>query len=293
LYFASADKSFSTDDQSAMSFRSTGSTKSTWSAASLFILVSLVVVGVVESLFFYLHQSDLKTTNSDRYGRNSVCARIVERICTDVPAIIGFALVGMSVLLQAGITNSSSVIGGALILVVAGFLQHISNLVKILYNMVCLRLDASVIVALTLIDDEVNNQNRNENVGKISNSTNISTENNTQVRRILQYFGWTRLYIFSLVLFLAISFFTIAKATTFNYVVMNLLDGQLLYFSVAFLFSNIGFDMVYELMPFMFEKMSGDVMRFYFVVGYLIFFNANQFMYVSNLRFSASIATAG
>jgi len=289
VFIANSDKTFSSSTETEVSFRTATSTQVSFTPTGSFAVAALLVVLLVEGLFFYMHQSDIDDTEGKRYGRNSLTARVVERICTDVPAIVGFALLGMGVLMQAGVNNSSSVIGGALILVLAGFLQHISNLVELLYNAVCARLSSDVIVGLTLLDDEVNPQNRNENISQTPQIANQDVSENTRVRRILQYFGWTRLYIFMLVLFLSVTFFTVAKTTPYNYVIKNMLDGQLLYFVFAFLLGNIGFDMVFELLPYMFEKTNGDVMRLYFVVGYLIFFNANQLMYASSLHYAKSL----
>jgi len=107
-----------------------------------------------------------------------------------------------------------------------------------------------------------------------------------KTRKLLQFFGWGRLYVFVTVVSLSIAFFTIARDTSHVYVVKNILDGQLLLFVFAFLFANIGFDMMYELMPFAFEKVHSDTLRLYFIVGYLLLFNFNQLLYMRSMHFS-------
>ena len=101
----------------------------------------------------------------------------------------------------------------------------------------------------------------------------------SKVRPVLQYFGYSRLYIFLLVLIAAFVFVFVAKDTTHVHTLHTMLDGQLLYFSIAFVFCNVGFDILYETLPFMFESESTEAARIYIVLLYVIFFNVNQILY--------------
>jgi hypothetical protein len=62
-----------------------------------------------------------------------------------------------------------------------------------------------------------------------------------------------------------------------------MLDGQLLYFTIAFLICNVGFDILYELLPFMFENCCTDNVRVFVILLYVIFFNSNQMLYFFRL----------
>lgn len=298
-YFYVADldyNQFGSEDEKHQSFRSSKYTNAVWSAPNLFIVGSLVVVLVVELVYEFISSHASGGMSRLRYNKNSTMAHVVDRIGADVPLIFGFGLMGVGVMLQAGVSSASTVLGGAFILITAGFLQHVSNVVKILYDSVCTRLSSEVVVGLTLHDERreaKGGPGDNEEVANILKAvhqtagTKASIKNepdsahgNRKVRRVLQFFGWTRLYLFLGVLVLAISFVTTAKDSTSLFLVKIMLDSQLLYFTICFLFAHIGFDMMYELLPMAFDTGHADLTRIYFVCTYLAVFNLNQILYV-------------
>lgn len=278
---------FSDTDATQLGYRTTGHTHRVWSPASFVIAGALLIVLVVELVYEYVSSRANQPNTRLLFNKNSTMAKVVDRVGADVPTIVGFALLGMAILLQADVSNSTSVLGGVFILLTAGFVQHISNVVKILYESICSRLSSDVVVGLTL-HDEASATKDNAEVERILKNVlgpdeTSKTAGNKKVRDVLQFFGWTRLYLFLIVLTLAASFFTYAKDSTESHPIRGMLDGQVLYFSIVFLFANVGFDMMYELMPMQFENVSSDMLKIYFVCGYLVVFNLNQIMYIRSI----------
>ena len=279
---------------------------------TIFAYVATGLAAVVTLLFeFYMLKAHTKImteeydkTNSSKipslwkFHRNGNTAMVLKHIASDVPLIAGFCLLGIAVLMQCNVTATHSVIGLALLLAVAGFLQHVSNVIKGLYTRICARLDARLVTQLTLHDsysDEASQivnaktgpergsslnpdaKNILSKLGPADQSDQYEVE--SKVRPVLQYFGYSRLYIFLLVVIAAFVFVFVAKDTTHVHTLHTMLDGQLLYFSIAFVFCNVGFDILYETLPFMFESESTEAARIYIVLLYVIFFNVNQILY--------------
>ena len=296
MYLASRDSNqFGNDNPHFQGFRMSGRTQAAWTSSNTVVVVLLVLMLLIEFVFEYTSANSYAAAGNRQPQsgvagkRSDLVSCMIDRVGADVPFIIGFALLGMCVLLQADVTNSTSVIGGVFILLTAGLLQHISNLAKILYESICFRLDARLIASLALLDDKEHddpNPNVKTFLSAKSEDTYATIKLRHKTRKLLQFFGWSRLYLFISVVSLSIAFFTIARDTSHVYVVKNILDGQLLLFVFAFLFSNIGFDMMYELMPFTFEKVHSDTMRLYFIVGYLLIFNFNQLSYMRSMHFT-------
>jgi hypothetical protein len=236
------------------------------------------------------------------FHRNGNTAMVLKHIASDVPLIAGFCLLGIAVLMQCNVTATHTVVGLTLLLAVAGFLQHISNVIKGLYTRICARLEAKLVTQLTLYDlytDEGHGkqmvQNQLVDVRKLnpeansilqmqdSNFANEKQMVESNVRPVLQYFGYSRLYIFLIVLIATFVFIFVAKDTTHLHTLHTMLDGQLLYFTIAFLICNVGFDILYELLPFMFENCCTDNVRVFVILLYVIFFNSNQMLYFFRL----------
>ena len=267
-------------------------TRAKYTSTNFVIIGSLFVVLLVELIYEYVASHAENEHTRVRYNKNSTMARIVERVGADALTIIGFGLMGLAVLLQADVSNSTTVLGGVFILFTAGLIQHMSNVVKILYESICARLSSEVVVGLSL-HDETAPTNDNEEVQRIltgaitdTNGGNVSAnKGNAKIRDVLQFFGWTRLYFFMIVILLGIFFFTIAKDSSMTYALRGMLDGQLLYFTLAFIFSHIGFDAMYEMMPMSFDPAASEKLKIYFVSTYLLVFNLNQILHIRSASF--------
>ena len=147
---------------------------------------------------------------------------------------------------------------------------------------------AKVVQALTMHNQEIDNSNRyqqNEQVMEQLNQAQVSSyyKLESEIRPSLQFFGYTRLYFFIIVFVGTLSLLVVAKDTNSVYGLHSMLDGQFIYFVVAFLVCNIGFDFLYELLPFMFESSSTEGMRCVIILLYVLFFAVNQIIYFSRV----------
>lgn len=276
--------------------RSVGHTRAKYTATNFVVVGSLFVVLLVELIYEYVASHCSGEHTRVRYHKNSTMARVVERVGADVPTIVGFGLMGLAVLLQADVTNSTSVLGGVFILFTAGLVQHVSNVVKILYESLCARLSSEVVVGLALHDETApttdNDEVKRILSGAIPDGTGGSvaaSKGNGRIREVLQFFGWTRLYLFIAVVLLGVSFFTFAKDSSITHMLKGMLDGQLLYFTFAFVFAHVGFDALYELMPMSFDPQHSEKLKIYFVCVYLIVFNFNQILHVRSAVFRGEV----
>ena len=252
---------------------------------------------LVELIYEYVASHAGSEHTRVRYNKNSTMARVVERVGADVPTIVGFGLMGLAVLLQADVSNSTSVLGGVFVLFTAGLVQHVSNVIKILYESLCARLSSEVIVGLALHDETALTTDNAEvkrilsgTIGENAGGSATAHKCNPKIREVLQFFGWTRLYLFVTVVVLGLSFFTFAKDSSMTYVLKGMLDGQLLYFTFAFIFAHIGFDTLYELMPMSFDSVHSEKLKIYFVSAYLVVFNLNQILHVRSAVFRGALA---
>ena len=308
---------FDNTDNEYMNFRRKENRHHYTPVITFFAYVATGLAALVTLLFeFYMLKAHTKIMTEDheqtssskipslwKFHRNGNTAMVLKHIASDVPLIAGFCLLGIAVLMQCNVTATHSVIGLALLLAVAGFLQHVSNVIKGLYTRICARLHPKLVTQLTLHDsysNEASDVMFNESGSIRASSLNPQAQTvlntlgssmgpdkfaaqqydvETKVRPVLQYFGYSRLYIFLLVVIAAFVFVFVAKDTTHVHTLHTMLDGQLLYFSIAFVFCNVGFDILYETLPFMFESESTEAARIYIVLLYVIFFNANQILY--------------
>lgn len=282
-------------DAKFMTFRVEANRHHRWPVITLFAWITTVIAALV-TVFFELTMTRAHEKLADgddakssavhlwTFHKNGNTAMVLKHIACDVPLIAGFTMLGLGVFAQSDITSVHTLIGCGMIIVVMGFVQHISNVIKGLYNRICARLNAKVVTALTMHNEEIE-----EDMMKIANpevkdelmgmDTQMLNRLENTVRPSLQYFGYSRLYFFCIVFLGSLSLLVVAKDTNSVFGLHSMLDGQFLYFVIAFIVCNIGFDFLYELLPFMFESSSTENMRSMIILLYVIFFSLNQILY--------------
>lgn len=276
-------KTFTSEEATALSYRSAhwnhwrGSPVSLLSVGGLFVFFFITMT--LEWLLRGAHNSchddadhgQLASAMKSYIWRGSIAEEIVQHIAVDLQLILGFSLCAVGVLAQSDVCSTHSIVGGALIIFVLGLLQHTSNVIKAIYNRVCSRMDKQLIIDLS-----TSPPNKEPN--------SIAVDNlETHVRPVLQYFGWTRMWLFIIIVAGTVAFLTVARVSNYPLSLHNMLDGQFLYFAFAFLISSVGFDIFYEIMPFMFEHMHTESLRCYVVLLYVAYFNLNQIVYISRI----------
>lgn len=303
VYICTAWDDFGDSTATSPAYRWSGTyTHSSFNAMNCVVVFGLVLVLIVEFVYEYIgaYSAVEGSGSGPKFLHTSTMAQVVDRVGADVPMIIGFGLLGMCVLLHAAISNSTSVLGGVFILFTAGFVQHISNVVKILYESMCGRLSSEIVVGMTLHDESAAKRGVTDNaeVAEILKAVHLAEGTvtdqpaldkvNTQVRLVLQFFGWTRLYLFLFVVALACSFFTFAKDAPMGSSLQTFNDSHVLYFTVCFCLAHIGFDTMYELMPVAFSNVHSDILKLYFVCAYLACMNLVQINYMYGMEYTAN-----
>lgn len=198
--------------------------------------------------------------------RREAASQIAVRVVVDLTVIVGFTIFGICVLLQAGVKNTTSVGTGAFILFTIGVLQHFSNVLKVLFTEMCAK-------------------TAQETLKTLSTSTEKDTK---KARDVLQFFGYTRLLLFGAILGGTVLFLTSARDSVVANTMVNMMNGQLLYFVMAYFWSNVGFDVLAELIPYMHEKMSTDAVRQLVMVAYICFYNVYVIYYADHMQLNGN-----
>ena len=220
----------------------------------------------------------LETFYNFKY-KNRASEQVVVRVLVDLPVIVGFTLFAMCILLMSGVNNTTSIATGAILVFFIGVLQHFSNVLKILFTSICQNTGKEVFDSLSRNkDSSLDNQ-------FLPDKTKSGTK---QARSVLQFFGYTRLLLFVIILVSTILFLTSARDSVTANTMVNTMNGQLFFFAMAYFWSNVGFDVLAELIPYMHQKFSTDVLRQIFLVGYIAYFNLYIIYHANRLGASSA-----
>tara|TARA_Y100000389_G_scaffold192889_2_gene221011 strand:+ start:52492 stop:54315 length:1824 start_codon:yes stop_codon:yes gene_type:complete len=202
------------------------------------------------------------------------------RFLIDVPLIVGLTLAGVSVLIQNGYTNYNYIDINILLILSICFLQHISNLVKMFYDAVCRNTSSTVFEMLYL--KNVTKPGIKE-YGEEQQVKTIESEKHEKeldkVTSVLQFFGWFRVWIFLLVTLGTVLFLTMTNELVKTTSLGNFFSSQVMVFAFVLYVTNVGYDVVRELLPVEFERYHTDSTRFWVVSLYIIFYSWNQYQF--------------
>ena len=106
----------------------------------------------------------------------------------------------------------------------------------------------------------------------------------TKTRHILQYFGWTRVYGFAVVIIFAVMSLTLSSTSASTHNPLSIYtQNQYLYFVFLFVTALTGLDFFYEVLPFVTEAdteygvVAADRLRKFSVLAYIIFVMISQY----------------
>ena len=265
------------------------------------LIINLVVLVLQALSIFFIHSDNLKAeamkqmADPDKDKKkgweyylgifaaykhgNRASEQVVVRVLVDLPVIVGFTLFAMCILLMSGVNNTTSIATGAILVFFIGVLQHFSNVLKILFTSICQNTGKEVFDSLSRNkDSSLDNQ-------FLPDKTKSGTK---QARSVLQFFGYTRLLLFVIILVSTILFLTSARDSVTANTMVNTMNGQLFFFAMAYFWSNVGFDVLAELIPYMHQKFSTDVLRQIFLVGYIAYFNLYIIYHANRLGASSA-----
>ena len=104
-----------------------------------------------------------------------------------------------------------------------------------------------------------------------------------KTRQIMQYFGWTRLYGFGVVLLLVLVTVTMSSSVVATNPIQSFTQNQYYYFAFAFIVAWTGLDFIYEILPFTsnsvedYSEQTVDRMRKLSVLFYVVFVMISQY----------------
>jgi len=192
-----------------------------------------------------------------------------ERVFMDVPMIAGLTLLGITLKMQNSKHDETALFSTFVLLLAASLIQHISNIIKIMYDVVCSRLKPEVLQELQ---------------GAGESELSAKMHHITKTRHILQYFGWTRVYGFAVVIIFAVMSLTLSSTSASTHNPLSIYtQNQYLYFVFLFVTALTGLDFFYEVLPFVTEAdteygvVAADRLRKFSVLAYIIFVMISQY----------------
>jgi hypothetical protein len=231
----------------------------------LMIFIFAVILVTMLLLVFFSLWANWKERRTGIYNA------LWNKIFVDLPMLVGLAVMGVALKLQNDEHDELVLMSTLLLLLTGGLLQHISNIVKVVYDIVCNRFDADLLTALNTGADYVKD---------VNDATKLH-----RTRIVLQHFGWTRLYGFFTVVLCAILSWTISATTSLSHNALQFItQNQYVYFVLAYIIALTGLDLFYEAIPFVTEKdtqygeVAADRLRKLFVCIYLSFLLLSQYM---------------
>jgi len=202
--------------------------------------------------------------------RKTMMNPLWERILVDVPMIIGLALVGLALKMQNEEHDEVVLLTTVFILLSGGLVQHISNLVKVVYDTVCMRFETKLLMALQAGDPWVHSKADGEKLDR--------------TRTIMQHFGWTRVYAFFVVFIAAFASWTLSSTTSSNHNPLQFFtQNQYVYFIFAYIIALAGLDMFFEALSFVTERdttygeVAANRLRKLIIAVYIIFLLGTQY----------------
>ena len=174
---------------------------------------------------------------------------------TDLPYIAGYASIGVGLLTANGLTNANSVLFAFLLLISIGFIQHISNVNKIIYDALCQNTKSDEISKLTTE----------------GGATPITNSDVQHMKDTLMFFGWTRVFWFVIIFGLTFSLLTFTRESSDHTQFTSLLNSHVFWFVLALFWANVGYDVLRELLPFQFERTPANQHKVIITASYLLF----------------------
>ena len=180
----------------------------------------------------------------------------------------GWLMIGLGFLIQANVKHVQSVYAVMFLILGACVVQYLSNYFAKFYDMLFKFLDASQGV-------------------KLQTESKIESASLKKMKEFFQFIAWGRLLVTITIVFHVIMLISSAKESVSGNVIQTFCENQYIYFSIAFLFANCGFDVMYEILPFVFDKSQAKWFKNYFILLYVSYVNIVLLIYTLNATNSA------
>ena len=215
-----------------------------WQPFAFFTIIYLVVLitflmwlFMMAKTFFGNHKPDYK-------------ARYSKTVMVEVLYVCGWTLYLIGVAVQSQITNRTSLFTIVIVVAASGALGVFSNILKIVYDKICVSLDPATVQELQTKEEP-------------------TLPSAKEARRILRHIGFTRLFIFITVVLLSLVLITSAEEDVANIAQQSWYDGRFVYAVLAFLVTGISIDVLLEIMPLQFDTHDDRVSTAYYTKYYI------------------------
>lgn len=240
----------------------------------IYVIVFLAVYLLVEVLFlFYDFSSFQPSWFKDIFGQTELDAKAQQAIVdvnkcmfwqqvrTDLPFIIGVTMLFAVYQLQAGMQNVNSLVCIILVSFVLGFLHHICNLLRSVWN---------ILSQIFLFEGET-----------VNATDNWSEKDVINMQKILHFLFWTRVYIFCLIGVCAYFYvFNVDSTALQNNTATTYFSSLIPYVALFLLACIILPDIAWEVAPRAFKNMQDQWRKRTFLLCiFILYLNFKQFVW--------------
>lgn len=227
-----------------------------------------LMIGLVEAVYL-VRAIGVWTMKNENTGTT----QMYDEVHTFFLFVGGWLSIGIATLLQANYKHINTNLAFIVIIAGASLLQTISNYMNKIYMKLFEFLDKRQAEVVSTHDklglDTANN---------ISSATTLKALN--KFRALMQFIGWTRLFVAVAVILHIIFLVTLGRESATTSPTQSLHDGRLLYFAIAFFVALCLLDLLCETLPFVFARTHARYLRIYFVFTYILYINITQLMYI-------------
>lgn len=254
LYYAYQVPADNTDDETAVSFR--GNSALTYTSKTAIINIVLYVASAAILLVEVVYAMALTVLHGKGSGKQFF---VYDEAHTFMVFATGWLMLGLSLLVQADVKHINSLYAFFVLVFGACLVQYLSNYFSKVYDLLFRYLDEKQGIDVQTVKDLP--------------SASYSEMALCKFRVFMQFIGWGRLLITLTVVLHSVLIVSFARESTDVTPMQSMADGRLLYYAIAFLLANCGFDLIYEVLPFMFSSEQARYVRIYFIMFYVFYVN--------------------
>lgn len=227
-------------------------------AVEVIVFIFLLVWFAVETVSVYLNMKFRELQNTK--GTLDVIKRAFwVQIRTDVPYIIGFSVLGVSLQVQNNEKDIHNLVYGFILIAVGCFLHHVSAQLRQCYNMIGLFGKAETLYEI---------------------QGGMINESNEKTLSFMQFIVWTRVYLAFLVLFITHIFLNDSTASNEHPdIVTSFFGNVIMWFAIAYFLCNVGFDLLFEIVPSYFKGLQMHIRVRNYILLIFLYWILFQHMY--------------
>lgn len=197
----------------------------------------VMVAGIVQLLLSSTGVVKILLKNSE----SDLVISVQNTVFCDIVKIVGFSVLGVSLMIRSGVSNVEHLYYALIVFSVTGFMQHLSNILRILYFDIGGNLSKDILMKL-----QTSGPSKNESQSEVDKQSELQV---SSVKKFLQFIVYSRLYIFAVIIFVIANFVFGSMAEVSPNRLQTWNSGHFMYFVLFFILANVSYDIVYEIIP--------------------------------------------